>query len=114
MICQCTRRVFVLAPLGAVVATHADAANEFVAAAFRMKEHAIATGDQPYGAVVVQAGNIIGWGPSRSASSANRQGTPSARRYATRSEGPAATIFPVVRCIRLRGLAAHASAPPRR
>ena len=30
-----------------------------------MKEHAIAAGDQPYGAVVVQAGAIIGWGPSR-------------------------------------------------
>jgi len=67
MICQCTRRTFVLVPLAAVVATQAAAANEheFVAAAFRMKEHAIAAGDQPYGAVVVQAGAIIGWGPSR-------------------------------------------------
>ncbi len=65
MICQCTRRMFVLAPLGAFVTTHADAANEFVAAAFRMKEHAISAGDQAYGAVVVQAGGIIGWGPSR-------------------------------------------------
>src|ERR1044072_8545825 len=75
MMCQCTRRArlisqsprrtFVLASLGAVAATRADAANEFTAAAFRMKEHAISTGDQAYGAVVVQAGNIIGWGPSR-------------------------------------------------
>ena len=65
MICQCTRRMFVLASLGAVVATRADATNEFVAAAFRMKELAITTGDQAYGAVIVQAGNIIGWGPSR-------------------------------------------------
>jgi tRNA(adenine34) deaminase len=47
------------------VASRADAANEFVAAAFRMKEHAISAGDQAYGAVVVQAGAIIGWGPSR-------------------------------------------------
>jgi tRNA(adenine34) deaminase len=47
------------------VASRADAANEFAAAAFRMKEHAITAGDQAYGAVVVQAGNIIGWGPSR-------------------------------------------------
>jgi len=30
-----------------------------------MKEHAISTGDQAYGAVVVRAGAIIGWGPSR-------------------------------------------------
>ena len=65
MICRCTRRTFVLASLSAAVASRADAANEFVAAAFRMKEHAISAGDQAYGAVVVQAGNIIGWGPSR-------------------------------------------------
>jgi len=63
--CRCTRRTFVLASLGAVVATCARAANEFVAAAFRMKEDAIATGDQPYGAVVVRDNQIIGWGPSR-------------------------------------------------
>lgn len=65
MMCQCTRRTFVFASLSAVVATRADAANEFVAAAFRMKEHAIATGDQAYGAVIVQADVIVGWGPSR-------------------------------------------------
>lgn len=53
------------AALGAAAASGADAANEFVAAAFRMKEHAISAGDQAYGAVVVQAGNVIGWGPSR-------------------------------------------------
>lgn len=47
------------------MAARAGAANEFVAAAFRMKEHAISAGDQAYGAVVVQAGGIIGWGPSR-------------------------------------------------
>ncbi|MEA2878942.1 MAG: guanine deaminase [Hyphomicrobiales bacterium] len=65
MMCRCTRRTFVLASLGVVTATRACAANEFVAAAFRMKEDAIATGDQAFGAVVVRAGNIIGWGPSR-------------------------------------------------
>ena len=92
MICQCTRRAFVLAPLGAVVATHADAANEFVAAAFRMKEHAIATGDQAYGAVVVQAGNIIGWGPSRvreigeSAGHAEREAMRDAQRRTRRDD----------------------------
>ena len=63
--CRCTRRTFVLASLGAAATTPARAANEFVAAAFRMKEDAIATGDQAYGAVVVRAGNIVGWGPSR-------------------------------------------------
>jgi tRNA(adenine34) deaminase len=51
--------------LGAAVGTRASAANEFVAAAFRMKEQAIAAGDQAYGAVIVQAGAIVGWGPSR-------------------------------------------------
>jgi tRNA(adenine34) deaminase len=65
MMCRCTRRTFVLASLGAVAATRASAANEFVAAAFRMKEQAIAAGDQAYGAVIVQAGAIVGWGPSR-------------------------------------------------
>jgi tRNA(Arg) A34 adenosine deaminase TadA len=63
--CRCTRRTFVLAALGAAVGTRASAANEFVAAAFRMKEDAIATGDQAYGAVIVRAGAIVGWGPSR-------------------------------------------------
>jgi len=65
MICRYTRRTFVLASLSAAATSRADAANEFVAAAFRMKEHAISAGDQGYGAVVVQAGAIIGWGPSR-------------------------------------------------
>jgi tRNA(adenine34) deaminase len=65
MICRCTRRTFVLASLGAAAASSADSANEFVAAAFRMKGQAISAGDQAYGAVVVHAGAIIGWGPSR-------------------------------------------------
>jgi tRNA(Arg) A34 adenosine deaminase TadA len=61
----CTRRIFVLAALAAT-ATRADAApNEFVAAALRMKEQAVAAGDQAYGAVVVRNNEIIGWGPSR-------------------------------------------------
>jgi tRNA(Arg) A34 adenosine deaminase TadA len=65
MTCQCSRRTFVLVSLSALAATRTDAANEFVAAAFRMKEHAITAGDQAYGAVIVRAGAIIGWGPSR-------------------------------------------------
>jgi guanine deaminase len=66
MTCGCTRRIFVLAALGAAAATRADAApNEFVAAALRMKEQAVAAGDQAYGAVVVRNSEIVGWGPSR-------------------------------------------------
>ena len=65
MTCGCTRRIFVLAALAAA-ATRADAApNEFVAAALRMKEQAVAAGDQAYGAVVVRTSEIVGWGPSR-------------------------------------------------
>ena len=92
MICRCTRRTFVLASLSAAAASRADATNEFVAAAFRMKEQAIATGDQAYGAVVVQAGNIIGWGPSRvrelgeSAGHAEREAIRDAQRRTRRDD----------------------------
>src|SRR5215218_1159414 len=37
----------------------------FIGAAFRMKDDAINSGDQPYGAVVVKEGRILGFGPSR-------------------------------------------------
>jgi tRNA(adenine34) deaminase len=37
----------------------------FVAEAQRMKELAIAAGDQHYGAIVVRDGKIVGYGPSR-------------------------------------------------
>jgi tRNA(adenine34) deaminase len=37
----------------------------FLAEARRMKSAAVAAGDQPYGAVLVQSGEIRGWGPSR-------------------------------------------------
>jgi tRNA(Arg) A34 adenosine deaminase TadA len=39
--------------------------REFVDAAFRMKAEAVARGDQPFGAVIVRDGVIIGHGPSR-------------------------------------------------
>ena len=39
--------------------------RHFVAEAARMKSEAVARGDQPYGAVLVRAGAIIGYGPSR-------------------------------------------------
>ena len=37
----------------------------FIAEAVRMKDQAMASGDQPFGAVVVRSGEIIGYGPSR-------------------------------------------------
>jgi guanine deaminase len=37
----------------------------FVVAAFDMKDKAVRAGDQPYGAIVVRGGEIIGFGPSR-------------------------------------------------
>lgn len=37
----------------------------FIAEAFRMKRMAVESGDQPYGAVMVLDGQIIGYGPSR-------------------------------------------------
>jgi tRNA(Arg) A34 adenosine deaminase TadA len=37
----------------------------FIAEAERMRKEAIAAGDQPFGAVIVKAGRIIGYGPSR-------------------------------------------------
>ncbi len=37
----------------------------FVAEAFAMKRRAIGSGDQPFGAVVVREGKIVGYGPSR-------------------------------------------------
>ena len=39
--------------------------RHFVAEAARMKSEAVAKGDQPYGAVLVRGGAIIGYGPSR-------------------------------------------------
>ena len=69
--CPCTRRsvLAVAAAAVAALATRAKAApaehREFIAAAFRMKDEAVRAGDQAYGAVVVQDGRIIGFGPSR-------------------------------------------------
>ncbi len=67
----CTRRsvcAFVAAGFSAW-AIRARAAppehRDFIAAAFKMKDEAVRSGDQPYGAVVVKAGRILGFGPSR-------------------------------------------------
>ena len=39
--------------------------SRFIAEAVRMKDQAVASGDQPFGAVLVKAGLIVGYGPSR-------------------------------------------------
>jgi tRNA(Arg) A34 adenosine deaminase TadA len=39
--------------------------RHFIAEAARMQSQAVAAGDQAYGAVIVQAGAIVGYGPSR-------------------------------------------------
>jgi tRNA(Arg) A34 adenosine deaminase TadA len=62
-----SRRSVALAALGAALAPRSVRAQhrDFTAAAFRMREQAVAAGDQAYGAVVVRNGEIVGWGPSR-------------------------------------------------
>jgi tRNA(adenine34) deaminase len=69
---SCTRRgaMIVLGAAAVDAATRTAAATEsehrpFVEAALAMKEKATQAGDQPYGAVVVQNGRIVGYGPSR-------------------------------------------------
>jgi tRNA(Arg) A34 adenosine deaminase TadA len=66
-----SRRSFLalLSAAFAAVATRAKAVaiehQPFIDAAFKMKDEAVRAGDQPYGAVVVKDGRIIGFGPSR-------------------------------------------------
>lgn len=56
--------VAALFPTG--VRAAADPARQsFIDWAFAMKRQATESGDQPYGAVVVRAGEIVGYGPSR-------------------------------------------------
>lgn len=70
--CHCTRRSAIVGMTAILVgvATGARAAappekQAFVDAAFRMRDEAVRVGDEPYGAVVVKDGRIIGFGPSR-------------------------------------------------
>jgi len=49
----------------------------------RMKEEAVARGDQPYGAVLVVAGVIAGYGPSRVNSDRNPDAHACQRALAT-------------------------------
>lgn len=53
------------APMTGAVAALTEQQRVFVAAAQRMRQEAIASGDQPFGAVIAKAGDIIGYGPSR-------------------------------------------------
>jgi tRNA(adenine34) deaminase len=69
---RCTRRSAMVATAAALlgIATRAKAAppsehRDFIDAAFKMKAEAVRLGDQPFGAVVVKDGRIIGYGPSR-------------------------------------------------
>jgi tRNA(Arg) A34 adenosine deaminase TadA len=75
------RRHFALAALGSIAAffqgvrpgaaRDATATQLFVAEAARMKREAVASGDQPFGAVVVMGDTIVGYGPSRVVSDRN-------------------------------------------
>jgi tRNA(Arg) A34 adenosine deaminase TadA len=55
---------FVLLPNGLAFARN-EQESHFIGEAARMKSEAIASGDQPFGAVLVKAGAIVGYGPSR-------------------------------------------------
>jgi tRNA(adenine34) deaminase len=68
--CQCNRRSAIVALLALASTTRgawatASEHRDFIAAAFKMREEAIARGDQPYGAVVVRNSRIVGYAPSR-------------------------------------------------
>ena len=65
-----TRRELLVVAGGVATAAfsaHADASDmkQFVAEAARMRQQAIAAGDQPYGAIVVMDGDVVGFGQSR-------------------------------------------------
>jgi tRNA(adenine34) deaminase len=55
----------VAALMGRARAAPDPARREFVEQAFAMKQRAIESGDQPFGAVVVRGQQVVGFGPSR-------------------------------------------------
>lgn len=66
--CDCSRREAMLVTpllLALMMPARAEGNERYIAEAFRQRSIAIAAGDQPYGAVVVRAGMIIGRGASR-------------------------------------------------
>jgi tRNA(Arg) A34 adenosine deaminase TadA len=50
---------------GGVAFARSEREKQFIADAARMKREAVASGDQPFGAVLVKAQAIVGYGPSR-------------------------------------------------
>jgi tRNA(Arg) A34 adenosine deaminase TadA len=85
----CTRRAVLAGATAAMAAFIARAQtlaaagrHEFIEAAFAMREQALRAGDQPYGAVLVRDGRIVGFGPSRVI--VNRDWTAHAEREAIR------------------------------
>jgi tRNA(adenine34) deaminase len=64
-----TRRAIMAGMAATAFAGRSQAAPDehqpFIAAAFKMKDEAVRSGDQPYGAVLVKDGRILGFGPSR-------------------------------------------------
>jgi len=68
--CAHSRRSILVLLIGAAFSKAAAAAPAsvhalFVNVAFAMKQRAVESGDQPFGAVVVRNGDVIGYGPSR-------------------------------------------------
>jgi tRNA(Arg) A34 adenosine deaminase TadA len=71
--CACTRRQFLVGAAGAVSivrwsplsAAPSEQERTFIVEAERMRAEAVAAGDQPFGAVIVMNGQIVGYGPSR-------------------------------------------------
>jgi tRNA(adenine34) deaminase len=72
--CMCTRRALLVLAGGVLASADAnsgeaagssDADRAFMAEAQRMRAVAIADRDQPFGAIIVRGGAIVGYGPSR-------------------------------------------------
>ena len=61
----------VLSLFAPVFASNAPDTKNFIDEAFRMRDEAIAAGDQAYGAVMVLDGHIVGYGPSRVVADSN-------------------------------------------
>ena len=84
--CAHSRRAVLALLAGLATSRPALAADRghalFVSVAFAMKDRAVENGDQPYGAVVVLNGDVVGHGPSRVVT--NKDPTAHAEREAIR------------------------------
>jgi tRNA(adenine34) deaminase len=72
--CTCSRRAVGTGLISAVASltfspcyagAQESLRHKFVVEAERMRDHAVAAGDQSFGAIVVKDGEIVGYGPSR-------------------------------------------------